>query len=71
VSLTADERALLAAIAAAPDDDVPRLVYADWLDESWMRMAERRLPGSFGASACYQGEKRTDIGTSKRSIPTS
>lgn len=28
-----EERALLAAVAAAPDDDVPRLVYADWLDE--------------------------------------
>jgi uncharacterized protein (TIGR02996 family) len=25
--------ALLAAILAAPDDDTPRLVYADWLDE--------------------------------------
>jgi uncharacterized protein (TIGR02996 family) len=28
-----EECALLAAVAAAPDDDVPRLVYADWLDE--------------------------------------
>ena len=28
------ERALLAAIAASPDDDLPRLVYADWLDEN-------------------------------------
>jgi uncharacterized protein (TIGR02996 family) len=28
-----DEEALLAAIIAAPDDDLPRLVYADWLDE--------------------------------------
>ena len=28
-----DEDALLAAIIAAPDDDTPRLVYADWLDE--------------------------------------
>jgi uncharacterized protein (TIGR02996 family) len=26
--------ALLAAIIAAPDDDTPRLVYADWLDEN-------------------------------------
>src|SRR4051812_5383520 len=25
--------ALLAAIAEAPDDDAPRLVYADWLEE--------------------------------------
>jgi uncharacterized protein (TIGR02996 family) len=31
--MTADERALLNAIIAAPDDDLPRLVYADWLEE--------------------------------------
>jgi uncharacterized protein (TIGR02996 family) len=29
-----DREALLAAIQAAPDDDAPRLVYADWLDEN-------------------------------------
>jgi uncharacterized protein (TIGR02996 family) len=28
-----DDPALLAAIRATPDDDAPRLVYADWLDE--------------------------------------
>ena len=28
-----DGDALLRAAAAAPDDDAPRLVYADWLDE--------------------------------------
>lgn len=31
--MSEDEHALLAAIAAAPDDDTPRLVYADWLEE--------------------------------------
>jgi uncharacterized protein (TIGR02996 family) len=31
--MTADEKAFLNAIAAAPDDEAPRLVYADWLDE--------------------------------------
>jgi uncharacterized protein (TIGR02996 family) len=31
--MSSDEQALLRAIAAAPDDDTPRLVYADWLDE--------------------------------------
>jgi uncharacterized protein (TIGR02996 family) len=30
--MTQDE-AFLATILAAPDDDVPRLVYADWLDD--------------------------------------
>src|SRR5436309_2065212 len=28
-----DDDGLLRAILAAPDDDAPRLVYADWLDE--------------------------------------
>ena len=31
--MTTDEEALLAAITAAPADDAPRLVYADWLQE--------------------------------------
>jgi uncharacterized protein (TIGR02996 family) len=29
-----DRTALVAAIAAAPDDDLPKLVFADWLDEN-------------------------------------
>ena len=29
-----DREALLAAIRANPDDDLPRLVYADWLEEN-------------------------------------
>ena len=32
--MTSDEPALLAAILAAPEEDTPRLVYADWLDEN-------------------------------------
>lgn len=32
--MSGDERALLNAIAASPDADTPRLVYADWLEES-------------------------------------
>ena len=32
-SVMSDEDALLAAIAAHPDEDTPRLAYADWLDE--------------------------------------
>lgn len=28
-----EEKAFAAAIAARPDDDLPKLVYADWLDE--------------------------------------
>ncbi|HEY1190616.1 MAG TPA: TIGR02996 domain-containing protein, partial [Gemmata sp.] len=29
-----DRDALMAAIAAHPDEDTPRLVFADWLDEN-------------------------------------
>ncbi len=32
--MTSDERALLEAIHTDPDEDAPRLVYADWLEES-------------------------------------
>jgi uncharacterized protein (TIGR02996 family) len=32
-AITNDEAALLAAVCSRPDDDAPRLVYADWLDE--------------------------------------
>ena len=32
--MSADERALLAAVCADPDADLPRLVYADWLDDA-------------------------------------
>ena len=31
--MTADGTALLRAVLASPDDDAPRLVYADWLDD--------------------------------------
>jgi len=36
-----DEHALLAAIRANPEEDTPRLVYADWLDEHATREAQR------------------------------
>lgn len=32
--MTQDERSLIAAIAADPDDDGPRIVYADWLQQA-------------------------------------
>lgn len=32
--MTQDERSLLAAVAADPDDDEPRIVYADWLQQA-------------------------------------
>lgn len=36
-----DEESLLTAVFAAPEDDAPRLVYADWLEENGR--AERAL----------------------------
>jgi uncharacterized protein (TIGR02996 family) len=57
--LTSDREALFAAVLAAPDDDLPRLVFADWLDETghpanaaraaYIRLqveADRHPPGS-------------------------
>src|ERR1700754_5023358 len=38
--MTSDDEAFLRAISAAPDDDAPRLVYADWLDERGDTRAE-------------------------------
>lgn len=46
-----EQRAFLDAIAANPDDDLPRLVYADWLDEH----AAVRDPGQ-AAGARTQAE---------------
>jgi uncharacterized protein (TIGR02996 family) len=58
-----DEDALLAAIIADPDDDLPRLVYADWLDEhdqpdraEFIRLQIERAnapPGSATAKRCF------------------
>lgn len=52
--MTRDEVSLLAAITAAPDDDEPRIAYADWLKEvgdprgEWIAiqcaLARRRTP---------------------------
>ena len=52
-----DEAAFLAAILADPDDDAPRLVFADWLDErgdcrgEWLRLTVRRDELVRGAAA--------------------
>src|SRR5437868_6349546 len=43
-----DEAALLKSIAADADDDTPRLVYADWLDEN---RPDRRPSPASGPSA--------------------
>lgn len=58
--MTADERGLLAAVCESPDDDVPRLVYADWLDEHGrpdraefvrLQIRQRQLTGAAAGAA--------------------
>lgn len=48
-----DESALLAAILAYPEDDTPRLVFADWLDENEVSVACERCGG--GGLLCDAG----------------
>lgn len=40
--MPSDEQALLSAIWADPHDDLPRLVYADWLEETGVRLSRAR-----------------------------
>ncbi len=47
-----DELALLAAILAEPDDDTPRLVYADWLDDHADSLPHRK-PAEVRARAAF------------------
>ena len=44
--LETEQASLLAAIRAAPDDDVPRLVYADWLQERELHKKCQHCDGS-------------------------
>jgi uncharacterized protein (TIGR02996 family) len=58
--MTADERALVQAIITAPDDDLPRLVYADWLDEHGRpeRAEFIRVQCEFARAPADPGRKR-------------
>jgi len=51
-----DQSALLAAILAYPEDDTPRLVFSDWLDENESSVACERCDGT-GCTFCG-GEDR-------------
>lgn len=63
-----DEDALLAAILAAPDDDTPRLVFADWLDENEASVAcERCKSGQiYKMRTCKDGIMRNAWGDCSR-----
>ncbi len=54
----AEKPALLAAIAAAPDDDLPRLVYADWLERR--NSAADRAQAEFIRVQCQLAQLEAD-----------
>lgn len=60
-----DERALVAAIQAAPDDDTPRLVYADWLDE-FGHTDQHRARSEWVRMTCDDRSKRAQKPTGRR-----
>jgi uncharacterized protein (TIGR02996 family) len=73
-----DERALLAAIFAEPDEDTPRLAYADWLDEHATALPDRD-PAEVHARAAFirlqieaerapSAAKRTDLGNRAKAL---
>jgi uncharacterized protein (TIGR02996 family) len=58
-----DEEALLQGISADPDDDLPRLAYADWLEERgdlararYAKFIRAQLRGEHGFSKCEYSE---------------
>lgn len=59
-TLSTDEAALLRAICAVPDEDTPRLAYADWLDEQ-DQLPDRACP------KC-KGRKWTPIEMTKKKV---
>jgi uncharacterized protein (TIGR02996 family) len=62
-ALPDEQAAFLAAIVAEPDDDTPRLVYADWLQEHGDEEQARFIRDSIGLEwlADYEDEKRQRI----------
>jgi uncharacterized protein (TIGR02996 family) len=66
--VTTDESALLSAIRASPDDDLPRLVFADWLDEHGRpeRAEFIRVQCEFARALADPARKRDRNALSKR-----
>src|SRR5688500_455808 len=67
--MTPDELGLLGAVAAAPEDDLPRLVYADWLEEhgrpqraEFIRAGCRLAADPAGPDAPLLGERVGELG---------
>lgn len=61
--MTDTEAALLRAVCEAPDDDLPRLVYADWLDENGQgeRAEWIRSEISHGKSTSWPSGRKPEI----------
>ena len=56
-----DEEALWMAVGAAPDDQLPRLVLADWLEEN---------DGTVTSRGCYVSNGRADMAAALRATCT-
>src|SRR5262245_59139867 len=55
---SADEQALLAAVIAHPDEDTPRLMYADWLDEHGQPARPEFIRPQIEATRCPPGDSK-------------
>lgn len=60
-----DDAPFLRAILSAPDDDTPRLVFADWLDDT---AGEKTCPACNGAAVRWKGDI-TLVGKDRYEVP--
>src|SRR5690348_345799 len=64
-----DRESLLAAIKANPRDDLPRLVYADWLDEFGTTDLDAATSEFIRASVAFKGKQRRPVGLNGAMAP--
>lgn len=64
-----DRESLLAAIKATPRDDLPRLVYADWLDENGTSDLDAATSEFIRASVAFKGKQKHPVGLNGMMAP--
>lgn len=64
-----DRESLLAAIKANPRDDLPRLVYADWLDEFGAADLDAATSEFIRASVAFKGKQKYPAGVNGTMAP--
>ena len=64
-----DRESLLAAIQANPRDDLPRLVYADWLDEFGTTDLDAATSEFIRVSVAFKGKQRRPVGVNGMMAP--